>query len=162
MGAAVAVVGVAQAAPALLADIEGLFQGSSFDATHQQILAWSNIIGQDLALQGAAAQNAWLLLRCWSGDQSVITTANTSYLFGAGYTAAQRAMGCGCETAHGCRQDAAAAVAYLRGKMAAVPKASTMLASAGTTASSLLGGASTGTLLAIVVVILFILYLVKK
>ena len=162
MGAVIAVVAVAQAAPSIVAEIEGAFKGSSFDATHQQILAWSTIISNDLSLSGAGAQNAWLLLNCWAGNQGVITAANTSYLFGAGYTQQQRAMGCGCEVAHGCRADAAAAVATLQSKMPVASSASLMLGTVGTTAASLVSGSNTGLLLALVVVVLLILYMVKK
>lgn len=162
MGAAIAVVTVAEAAPTIVAEIEGAFKGSSFDATHQQILAWSTIISNDLTLSGAGAQNAWLLLNCWAGNQGVITAANTSYLFGTGYTAAQRAQGCGCEVAHGCRADAASAVATLQSKMSVPSVPSTMLRSVGTTAASLVSGSNTGLILALVVVVLLILYVVKK
>lgn len=97
-------------APAILADIEGLFVGSSYDATHQQILTWATTIVNDPTLATFAAQDAWLRLRCWAGDQTVITAADTAELFGGGNTA----QGCGCEVAHGCRADAQQAVATLK------------------------------------------------
>lgn len=83
---------------------------SSYDATHRQILTWASTILNDSSLSSALARDAWLRLRCWAGDQTVITAANTQELFGGGNVS----QGCGCETAHGCRADAQAVVASLK------------------------------------------------
>lgn len=83
---------------------------SSYDATHRQILAWATTILNDSSLSSASARDAWLRLRCWAGDQTVITPANTAELFGPGNVA----QGCGCEVAHGCRTDAQNVVAELK------------------------------------------------
>ena len=99
-----------QEGPKILADITSLFTGSSYDATHQVILQRSAAIIADPTLSQLPAQQAWLALRCWAGDQSVITPADTAYLFGSGSVA----QGCGCEVAHGCRADAQQAVATLK------------------------------------------------
>jgi hypothetical protein len=106
----VVAVALVQEAPKIMSDIESLFTGSSYDATHQAILGWCQAIVQDPHLTNLTTQNDWLRLRCWAGDQSVITPANTAYLFGSGSVA----QGCGCEVAHGCRADAQQAVATLK------------------------------------------------
>ena len=93
--------------------IKSLFTGSSYDATHQVILQRVSAITADPMLQTVAGQQAWLALRCWAGDQTVITPDDTTYLFGPGYTPAMLAQGCGCEVAHGCRADAQQAVRTL-------------------------------------------------
>ena len=103
-------VNIAADVSAILGIIGGAFSGSSYDATHQQILAWSHTILSDPGFTTAAAQDAWLRLRCWAGDQSVITPANTQELFGTGNVA----QGCGCEVDNGCRADAQSAVAIIK------------------------------------------------
>ena len=99
-----------QGLPAL---VSSLFTGSSYDATHQVILQRVAAIAADPGLKQVATQQAWLALRCWAGDQTVITPADTAYLFGGGNVA----QGCGCEVAHGCRADAQQAVTTLRQKI---------------------------------------------
>lgn len=100
----------AAAIPVIINGIKSLFGGSSYDATHAQILSWANTILNDPTLSTFGARDAWLRLRCWAGDQTVITAADTQELFGGGNIA----QGCGCETAHGCRADAQATVAELK------------------------------------------------
>jgi hypothetical protein len=106
---------IIQQAPKILADIEGAFTGSSYDATHQRILQWVQMILADPtgAVSGnyipgnnflANAANAMLGLRCWAGDQSILTI----YRQISGDPAP---AGCGCEVDHGCRADAQAALA---------------------------------------------------
>ena len=112
MGAAIAAVTAVAGNSTLLASISSLFQGSSYDATHQQILAWSQDVITDP--KGAASLNpstpagkAWLWLRCWAGDQSILA----QYRAASGDPAPN---GCGCEVAHGCRADAQAAISQLQ------------------------------------------------
>jgi hypothetical protein len=108
MGAAVAAIG---SVSGVLNSIEGLFTGSSYDATHQQLLTWASTIATGQGkLSNSSVADAWLRLRCWAGDQSVITAANTAELFGGGNVA----QGCGCEVSHGCRADAQATVQSLK------------------------------------------------
>ena len=147
------------AIPAIINTIATLFQGSSYDATHQQILTWSSTIANDPALATAAARDAWLRLRCWSGDQTVITPANTAYLFGSGSVA----QGCGCEVAHGCRADAKTAVQQLGAQypqlFAGPATAPSVIGTAGNTLLSTLGvlpatGASSSSSSGLVMVVL--------
>lgn len=98
------------AIPTILNGIRALLGGSSYDATHQQMLQWASTILNDSTLSTASAREAWVRLRCWAGDQTVITASNTALLFGGGNIA----QGCGCETAHGCRADAQRIVAELQ------------------------------------------------
>lgn len=94
--------------------IQGILgPSSSYDATHRQILSWAQTILNDSSLSSPLARDAWLRLRCWAGDQTVITAADTQELFGGGNVA----QGCGCETAHGCRADAQAVVQSLKSQI---------------------------------------------
>ena len=110
--------------PAVLSDIESLFTGSSYDATHQQIIAWIQTIQSDPAgaalvtpttpasvILGRPAAQAWLWLRCWAGDQTILASYNAANITKNGGGAP--ATVCGCEVDHGCRQDAQTAVAQL-------------------------------------------------
>lgn len=112
------VAAIIQEAPAILADIGKLFGDTgSYTATHAAILQWCQMILADPA--GAVSGNyipgpnyqsnaagAYLSLRCWAGDQSILST----YRQVSGDPAAN---GCGCETFFGCRADAQAALARI-------------------------------------------------
>ena len=101
---------VALSVPQLISAITKLFTGSSYDATHQQITNWTTVVANDPHLSGSSAQIAFENLRCWAGDQTVITPQNSARLFGGG----NPAQGCGCEVSHGCRADAQTAIAGLK------------------------------------------------
>lgn len=100
--------------PAIINAIKGLFGGSSYNETHARILQWVELILADPvgARSGQvspgntftdSAADAYLGLRCWAGDQSILQI----YRQKSGDPAVQ---GCGCEVSHGCRADAQAAL----------------------------------------------------
>lgn len=106
---------VVQQAPKILSDIEGLFVGSSYDATHQRILQWVDLITKDPtgATSGqytpgnnslASAANAYLWLNCAAGNETVLSTYRQM-------SGDPSPAGCGFETAHGGRADAQTALA---------------------------------------------------
>lgn len=106
---------LATSVPQILSAIEGLFQGSSYDQTHQSILQYSQLAlsNPQQALSGnytpgnnptASPANAYLWLNCLAGNEAVLAT----YRRISGDPAA---AGCGCEVSHGCRADAQQALA---------------------------------------------------
>lgn len=109
---------IAQEAPTILNDIKSLFTGSSYDKTHQQILAWVQLILSDptQALSGhyTSAQgpttpaNAWLELNGWAANP----VAYQTWLSVGGVPLSGNAP-LGCESSHGCLADAQAAVRHL-------------------------------------------------
>lgn len=78
--------------------IQGLINdigGSSTNAVKAQVDSW---VAQILAAPSSSlAQGLIVRIKCWSGDQSVITPQNTAELFGGGPLAA----GCGVGTQEG-------------------------------------------------------------
>lgn len=97
---------------AIISDIGSLFQGSSYDATHQKILTMSTSIAANpdaAATPGTSQYQAWINLRCWAGDQSIASIYAQLFSDPSAMT-----QGCGCEVSHGCRADAQATVGYLK------------------------------------------------
>ena len=152
---------IIQEAPTILADIGKLFGGTgSYTATHAAILNWCQMIladpvgavsGQYIIgpnYQGNAA-GAYLSLRCWAGDQSILAI----YRQVSGDPASN---GCGCETQYGCRADAQAALARIDAALnqaapvvssapePALPGGGVSPTPAGTLITTLPGGATVG------------------
>jgi hypothetical protein len=97
---------VVTTASSVIHTLEGLFQGSGFPDQKAAIDKWIAAITADP--HSAVTHKTWIGLRCWAGDQSVVSEYVT--LFG---DASARTAGCGCEVSHGCRAYAAAAVQQL-------------------------------------------------
>lgn len=111
--------------PKVLTAIENLFginTNGSYDETHAQILKLVQKIlsdpigavsGQYLQGDGhwlESAANAYMALRCWAGDQTILP----AYRQVSGDPAQN---GCGCETAYGCRRDAQQALQQVNAQL---------------------------------------------
>ena len=73
MGAAVAAV---SSAGSIIQSVESIFGSNGFPQQKTVIDGWVTTISANLAGMNnpaTAAGDAWLRLRCWSGDNSVIT-----------------------------------------------------------------------------------------
>lgn len=100
-------------AATILNTVEGLFQGSSYDATHTKIEEWVTAISKNVQAAktpGTAEYRAYVGLRCWAGDNASAHVQEYVQLWN---DPSAYASGCGCEQSHGCRADAATALAQV-------------------------------------------------